>query len=439
VLRIVQRRVLLQRDERRQVGRLLGVHLLAVGPGDVLDELDSLIGNLGARDQGHRPAAGPRGGLVAGLRDGDVGELVALATAVLGGIGDLPVTADGHAQLLGPEGESLGWGIRREVGAHPAGDLLRIVCLLPVVHELEAGDDAGIGRGDLAAREVGELAAVIEAPGVVPALVEGTRVAAGAGAARHPAHDVVVAAGVLLVHGVSDLGHRGDGGSALRDVELGGILAGGLDHVLVVPKGPGVGVEGQRVRLALVLGLGPGERDVLVGQGRGGCRQLGQDAFGGALRDGKPVGFVDVRRDPTADGGDELGDVGLAARHDRHLHADVRIGRIEGVDDVGQAIGVWRRVARPELDDGRTRCAAGTGHRRRLRAPARSGRRGTGSAAGGRSRRRAWARRRAGARPEHEGDRRSQRQPPESSRTRTHGSSYSIAANRRRKRSSEPT
>src|SRR6185369_10825786 len=105
-------------------------------------------------------------------------------------------------------------------------DGLRIVGLGPVIHELVARDHARILRGDLAGGQVGELAAVIEAPGVVPALVEGTWVAAGTGTARHPAHRRVVAAGVLLVDGIGDLVHGIDRRRALGDVQLRGILPG---------------------------------------------------------------------------------------------------------------------------------------------------------------------------------------------------------------------
>ena len=209
----------------------------------------------------------------------------------------------------------------------------------------------------------------------------------------------VVAAGVLLVDGVGDLGHGVDRRRALGDVQRRGILPGGLDHVDVVPERPCVGIERQRIGLALVLGLRPREREVLAGRAGDGVGQRGQHALGGALRDGEPVGHVDVRRHAATDRGQQLRDVGLGARHDRHLHADVGVGGVERFDDVGEHVRIGRRVARPELDHLGSGRAGGTGHRCRLGAGARGLRcrgRGRGGGGGGCRRRRKQARRRRG-------------------------------------------
>ena len=162
-----------------------------------------------------------------------------------------------------------------------------------------------------------------------------------------------------------------------------GILPGGLDHVDVVPERPCVGIERQRIGLALVLGLRPREREVLAGHAGDGVGQRGQHALGGALRDGEPVGHVDVRCHAAADRGQQLRDVGLGARHDRHLDADVRVGGVERFDDLGEHVRIGRRMARPELDYCRRGRAGGTGDRCRLGAGAR-GLRCRGGGRGGR-------------------------------------------------------
>src|SRR4029079_11555532 len=126
------------------------------------------------------------------------GEAVVALRRVLRLLRDAPVTADRHPELAGPERIRGRRRVRGQVGGDPAADGLRVVVLGPVIEELVAGDDTRIGRRHLAGGEGGGLAAVIEAPGVVPALVEGAGVAARARTAGHPAHRGVVAARVLL-------------------------------------------------------------------------------------------------------------------------------------------------------------------------------------------------------------------------------------------------
>ncbi len=77
-----------------------------------------------------------------------------------------------------------------------------------------------------------------------------------------------------------------------------------LKDVLVVPQRACVGVIGQRIELALVVSLFPGEGEVvllldatLAGQ----VGQVGQEALGGELRDDKAVELVDVRGSAAGD------------------------------------------------------------------------------------------------------------------------------------------